>query len=256
MGARFVTIGLFTLLEAARSRLLWLLLSLAGVVFALSAFLGSIAITENRAIEVGVLAAGWRLVSVFVLGLFVIASLSREAADKGMELLFSLPMNRAVYFFGKLGGFAGVAAVAAVLIAPVLLLYAPPGAVAVWTVSLFCELLLVIAIALFVVLTFTHVTIAVSGLMGFYILARSIESFRLMASGPLVDPNSLAERFMALFFEALGYLLPDLASFTVTGWLIDPTGAPATLGPVLVQTAVYGLLISTAALVDLYRKPL
>ncbi len=251
-----ITIGVFTFVEAVRSRLLWVMLALALAGFALAEFLGSIAITEDRAIQVGVLSAGWRIVSVFLIGLAVISSLAREAADKGMDLLFSFPMHRAAYYFGKLAGFAALAALAAIVAVPLLLMYAPLPAVLLWMVSLFCELLLIICLSLFLVFTFSQVTVAVSGLMGIYVLARSIESFQLMARGPFFDSSSFADQFVALFMQSLAYLLPSLSLFARADWLIDPASSDGALLGVLVQTVIYATLISAAALFDLYRKSL
>ena len=256
MGRGIITIGVFTFVEAVRSRLLWVMLALVVAGFALAEFLASIAITEDRAIQVGVLSAVWRIISVFLIGLAVISSLAREAADKGMDLLFSFPLDRAVYYFGKLGGFAAVAVIAAVVIAPLLLLYAPLSAVLLWMLSLFCELILIICLSLFLVFTFSHVTVAVSGLMGIYVLARSIESFQLMARGPFFDSNSLADQFIAWFLQSLAYLLPSFSLFARADWLIDPATMSGALSEVVIQTVIYGALISAAALFDLYRKSL
>jgi ABC-type transport system involved in multi-copper enzyme maturation permease subunit len=256
MGRGIITIGVFTFVEAVRSRLLWVMLALVIAGFALAEFLGSIAITEDRAIQVGVLSAVWRIVCVFLIGLAVISSLAREAADKGMDLLFSLPLHRAAYYFGKLGGFAAVAVIAAIVIAPLLLLYAPLSAVLLWMVSLFCELMLIICLSLFLVFTFNHVTVAVSGLMGIYVLARSIDSFQLMARGPFFDSSSLADQSIAWFLQALAYMLPSFSLFARADWLIDPATMSGALGAVVLQTVIYGVLISAAALFDLYRKSL
>ena len=173
-----------------------------------------------------------------------------------MELLFSFPLNRAVYYFGKLSGFAVLAGLAALAIVPLLLLHAPVSAVLLWMLSLFCELILIICLSLFLVFTFSNVTVAVSGLMGIYVLARSIDSFQLMARGPFFDSSSLADQFIAWFLQSLAYLLPSLSLFARADWLIDPSTTAGALAQVLVQTAIYSVLITAAALFDLYRKSL
>jgi hypothetical protein len=61
-----VTIAAFTFLEALRNRLIWLVLVVCVIAFALTEFVGEIAITEGIQIKAGVLASTLRLFAVFV----------------------------------------------------------------------------------------------------------------------------------------------------------------------------------------------
>ena len=69
----------------------------------------AVAITETTRLQTGFLAASARMAVVFVLCLHVASSMVREFNDKGVDLLLSLDLPRAGYFFGKLLGFAGLA---------------------------------------------------------------------------------------------------------------------------------------------------
>lgn len=251
-----LTIARFTLLEARRTRLLWVLLVLLGAGFALAEFLGEVAITETREFQSGFLGALLRLGGVFLVALFVSTSMVREFNDKGLELVLSLPIGRATYLLGRLAGFAAVAAVTAGLCAASLLLYAPAGQVLLWGVSLACELLLVTVFTVLCLLTFSQVTAALSAVLAFYVLARAMAALQLMAHGPLVDPDSLAQQWIGHLLEGLAFLLPALDRFTDSAWLVHHTGAAADLLPIAGQTAVYAVLLGGAALFDLYRKSL
>ena len=103
------TIARYTLLEALRNRLLWLLLILALGAVAVSGFLNALALTESRQLQAALLGAVLRLAAVFLIATFVVTSMAREASDKGLELLLALPVPRAVYLFGKLAGYAALA---------------------------------------------------------------------------------------------------------------------------------------------------
>ena len=105
-----VTIARYTLLEALRNRLLWLLIAAALGAVGLAGFLQELALTESHQLQAALLGAVLRVASVFLVATFVITSMVREASDKGLELLLALPMPRAVYLAGKLAGF-GILAV-------------------------------------------------------------------------------------------------------------------------------------------------
>ena len=59
------TIAFYTLLEALRNRLTWLLLLVAFIGIGLSGFLNELALTESRQIQVALLAAFLRFSAVF-----------------------------------------------------------------------------------------------------------------------------------------------------------------------------------------------
>ena len=243
-----------TLLEALRGSLLWLvaLILLAGL--GLAELLGALAITETRQTQAAILGAVLRLAAVLVTSLFVITSVVREQNDKVLELYLSLPLPRAAYYLGKLAGFAACAGVAAALLGALLLVYAPPVQVLLWTLSLFAELLVVVAASLLALFTFSQVTVALSVVLAFYFLARGMGAIQLMSQGPLVDPGALSSRVIAGLVDGIAFLLPDLYRFTPSEWLAYGTGSVADLGLVLAQTAVYVTLLAGAALFDLYRK--
>ena len=246
----------FTLLEALRNRIIWLflVLLLAGLMFA--EFMAGISITESHAIKTSLLGATLRLFTVFVISLYVITSMVREINDKGMELTLSLPVSRTSYYLGKLSGFALIAFLMALMIGVCLLFYAPYEQVLFWTVSLFCELLIITALCLLCVYTFSQVTIAISAVAAFYILARSIDAIQLMSNGPLIDPNSSAQTFITKAVDLMTYILPDLYRFSPSEWLIYPETSLNQILPIVVQTVIYLFLLMAAGLFDLYRKNL
>lgn len=251
-----LTIAAMTWREALRNRLLWLALAVLAGGFGLAEFVGAVAITESVPVRSALLAAGLRLFAVFLVALFIIATLVREFDDKRVESLLSLSLPRAAYYAGKLLGFAAVAAGLSLLIGLVLMVHAPAVQVGIWTLSLACELLIVAAVSLLAMFTFHQLTSALSAVLAFYLLSRSIHAFQLIGQGPLADPQSLAQQWMAATLDLIAYLLPDLYRFTSTDWLVYHTGTVADLGPVLGQTLVYVVLLAGAGLFDLYRRNL
>ena len=247
-------IARYTLLEALRNRLLMLALILVAAGLAFTQFLQQVAITESNQIQAALLAALLRVGAVFMLAAFVVTSMVREFNDKVMELILSRPLRRSSYFLGKLAGYAAVALALALISSLPLALFAPAARVALWGLSLACELLLVTAFALFCVLSLTQVMSALGAVAGFYLLSRSISALQIMAANPLADTLSLGQSVVNFVIDAIAFLLPGLDRMTQTGWLIYSAPSTSEILGVLAQTAVYLLLLCGAALFDLQRK--
>jgi len=145
-----------------------------------------------------------------------------------------------------------IAAVTTLALAPL----APGFGLALWGVSLALELTLVAALALFCVITFAQIMPAISFVVAFYLLARSMSAVRLLSTSQLLAPNDWTNRIIVRLVDALAWLLPGLDQFTSTAWLVDRTGTLGTLGLNAVQTLVYASLLLGAGLFDLYRKNL
>ena len=251
-----LVIARFTALEAARSRLAWLVAGavIAGCVFAL--FAGELAITEARGFRAGLLGAWLRSCAVLTAVAYVVASMAREFDDKGIELMLSTPVPRGTYYAGKLIGFAGVAGLWTLAGASALVWFAPPVQVGIWAASLGLELLIVVAMSLACVFSLSQVTWALCVVMGFYVLSRAIAALQLMAHEPLAAHATVSQRFVREFVDVLAFVLPDLDRFTESSWLIHGDGTMADLGFAAAQTAIYLGLLAAVALFDLYRKAL
>ena len=181
-----LAIARYTLLEALRSRLLWLFVLAACGAVGLSGFLQQLALTESRAVQAALLAAGLRLASVFLLATFIITSMAREAADKGLELLLALPMPRAAYLLGKLAGYGALAAIPALLFGALMLPFAAPAQGALWGLSLLGELWIVAAFSLLCAASLQQALPALAATGGFYVLARMLGSLQLLAHLSLI----------------------------------------------------------------------
>jgi len=254
--SKTLTIASFTLLEAVRTRLLWVMAVVLALLLLGSVFVQHVAVTETARMQTGFLAGAARIAAVFILSLHVVSSMSREFNDKGVELLLSLDLPRAAYYLGKFIGFAGIAVAIAMLTSAVVLLPAPGPGAALWGISLALELVLMAALALFSVITFAQVMPAISFAAAFYLLARSMTAIRLMAGSQLLSPEDWLSRMIARSVDLLSLLLPDLSRFTLTSWLVDDGGTVAQVGAVALQCLIYSSLLVLAGMFDLYRKNL
>jgi hypothetical protein len=249
-----VVLALGTLREALKSRMGWVLVALIFFGLCLAAFVKQLAITETVAVETAFVAALYRVGAVFLLAVFIITSQVREVNDKGLDLILSLPMGRASFFAGKFLGYVLCGLLIAALLALPLSAFAPAAQVMAWGVSLAFELLLVTAASLFFVLALPHTVGSMSAVLGFYFLARTMAALQLMGATSLAEAGSTSRQVTTGLLNSIALLLPRLDLFTQTAWLVNATGGMVDLPAIVSQTIIYGALLGSAALFDLYRK--
>ncbi len=241
------------LLEARRSALPWLAAGSIAASLVLAAFLSPVALTEGRELRLALIAALLRVCAVFLVAIQVAASVQREIDDKGLEQMLSLPLPRAAHYLGRLAGFAACGALLALLFATPLALLAPPGRLALWTVSLALECALVAAVALFFSMGLAQIVGALSATLALYMLGRSMTAIQAIAAGPLAD-ESLAGRLAAHLVDALAFVLPRLDLVTRTDWLLYGAPHAGDYAWALAGLAAYALLATVAGLFDFYRR--
>ncbi|GMR16414.1 MAG: hypothetical protein BMS9Abin31_0748 [Gammaproteobacteria bacterium] len=254
MFSQILTISRFTIIESLRNRLLLLSFLVIGISFSMVEFIGDLAITEHRVTQAAILAAFLRMSAVVMVTLFVVSSTVRELHDKTLEMILAMPIRRGNYYLGKLIGYFYIAALIAVIFAALLLLYADAEQVFIWMISLFFELILVVALSLVMLFTFNQVPSALTAVFIIYGASRIVTSIFLIAKYPIIAHTSIAQQFMDAFIELLTWLLPDLHRFTQTEWLTYNTADWNTLLPLLGQTVIYLVFLSFIALFDFYRK--
>ncbi len=250
------TICRYTALEAIRTRVPATALLTLAVLLGASLFIRELAVTETTRFQIGFYAAAARLCAVFIVCLYVLASISREFSDKGLEVLLALDVPRSHYIFGKLAGFMLTACAIAVVLSLPLWVLAPAAAAGMWTVSLAIELALVTALSLFCIVTFTQLLPAAGFVAAFYLLARSVTAMRLMGGNPVAGQDTLSHQVSRGLVESLGYLMPALDRWTDTAWLVNAAPDASVLLGIGIQGAIYIALLVAATLFDFYRRSL
>lgn len=254
MNSRVTTIARYTLLEAMRTRLPALVLATLLALLAASFFVEAISIAEGARLQTGFYAAGVRLCSVFIAALYVLVSVTREFNDKGLDVLLALDLPRSHYILGKLTGFLAIAALIAVAAALPLAWLAPPSAVLQWTCSLAVELAIVVALALFCIVTLNQLTAAASFVLAFYLLARTLTAIRLMSEHPLSGADTLSHQVIQFVVDALALVVPALDAWTQTAWLVNQRAPWSDLLELAALSALYVALLAAATMFDFYRK--
>ena len=247
-------IAYYTLLEAVRNRLLYVVLLIIAIALAFTIFLKQVAITETRDIQLAFLAASFRLAAVFVVAAFVIVSQVREANDKVMEILLTRNLPRAHYLFGKLSGYLGVALMLSVLFTLPVALFADKTSALLWGLSLVLELAIVAALSLFCVLTLNQVLSSLAAVLGTYALSRSMAALQLIGTSRVSDGNLLLDRVGSAVLDGIAFFLPRLDLFTQTAWLLQRSEPAISFTSIFLQSTVFIVLLGVAALFDFKRK--
>lgn len=254
MNPGIITIARYTLLEALRTRLpVLVLLALLALLMA-SFFIESIAVTEGMRLQAGFYAAGVRLACVFIVGLYVLVSMTREFNDKGLDILLALDLPRSHYILGKLAGFLIIAALVAIAVCLPLAWLSTPQAVLQWAASLAFELAIVVALALFCIITLSQLTPAASFVLAFYLLARSLTAIRLMSAHPVADAGALSYQVIHFLVETLALIMPSFDAWTQTAWLVNEPAPWSVILQLGGQSALYVALLAAATMFDFYRK--
>lgn len=254
MNRQIATIARYTLLEAMRTRLPAVAAAAFLLLVAASVFIHEIALTESARMQTGFYAAGARFAAVFIAALYVVTSVTREFNDKGLELLLALDLPRGHYILGKLAGFVAVGALLAAAASLPLAWLATPAAALQWGLSLALETGIIVALALFCVITLSQLLPAAAFVLAFYLLARTLTAIRLMSGAPLADADSVAHQFMHLLVESLALVLPAFDRWTQTAWVVDAAPAWTDIATLALHGVVYVGLLGAAAMFDFYRK--
>jgi ABC-type transport system involved in multi-copper enzyme maturation permease subunit len=254
MKSRIATIAHYTLLEALRTRLPLLTAVFIGLMVGASFFVREIAITESTRFQTAFYAAAIRFAAAVVAALHVIASVSREFQDKGLDVTLALDLPRSHYILGKLAGFLAIAVALALIVGIPLVPLAGWEAVAQWTASLAFELAVVMALSLFCVVTFSNLIPAASFVIAFYLLARALTAIRLISAYPISGADALSHRIMTWLVEALALVMPAFDTWTRTTWLVDHPAAWSAIAFIAAHGVLLLVLLAAAAVFDMQRR--
>jgi len=254
MSNRIATIGRYTVLEALRTRLPALTVVCIAVLVGASFFVREIAITDSARFQTAFYAATARFAMVFLAALHVIASVTRDFDDKGLDMVLALDLPRSHYVMGKLAGFlaiaAGLALAAGIALAPL----AGWEAALQWSVSLALELAIVVALSLFCVVTFNSTIPAASFVIAFYVLARTLTAVRLISANPVANADAPSHQVLAWLVEGLALVVPALDQWTRTEWLVDQPASWSTLALAGGHGALFVVVLTAAAVFDMHRR--
>lgn len=245
-----MTLARFRMVDALRSRLLWILFLVALLALGSGLFGAEMALVERRQVAISGAAPLLRVAAVLLLALLVAVSTVREFNDRSVLIALAAPLPRSHWMLGHLVGSLGLAMIVALACAAPLLTLAAPVAVAAWALSLAFELAIVAALALASASAFKQVPAALMACVAFYVLSRLMGVVLMLDENAALASGSLWGQLGSGLIRTLGVILPSLDLFTRTDWLLE--GVVSLAQPV-VQGLIYVGLLFTVAVLDLSR---
>lgn len=252
MFSSIFTIARYSLLEAVRGKIIWIVTALLILSVLLSLFISQTALTETAESQAALMAGFLRLTSILVMIFFVVSSVARDFQDKSIELLFAISIPRYQVFLGKFVGFSLLALVIGILYATVLFFYVEPTAVLIWSFSLYCELSIVALLSLIFILSLENVALSLMASIGIYSLMRFMPAIQSMGEGPLQE--GLLNQFINGLLDLIGIFLPRLDYFAQSGWLVSASPSGSDVVSFLVEFILFVILFSVVGIIDLKRK--
>lgn len=252
MFSSILTIARFSLLEAVRGKIIWIVAVLMLLAVLLSLFISQTALTETSDSQIVLMAGFLRLSFVLVIIFFVVSSIARDFQDKSIELLFAIDMPRYQIFLGKFVGFSLLAFVISVFSAIMFSFYADISAVLIWSSSLWCELSIVSLLSLIFILSLENVAVSLMASIGVYALMRFMPAIQSMGDGPF--QNGIFNQLINALLDLIGFVLPRLDHFTQSSWLLMNASLSSNTLNFVIEFVLFLILFSLVGIIDLKRK--
>ncbi len=244
----------YVLKAAVKDRLVLACLALTVLTVSLSLFVGDAAIVEKSQFVVVYTAGGLRVLSVLAVVLFTAFYIQRSFAQRDVEYLLSRPLSRVSFLLSHAVALAVTSGALALLAGAAIAALSYQNLTwfhAIWTLSLFFEVMLMAYVALFFGMVLSSATLSTLAALGFYVLARM--TGQLLG---IVHENAISwgRQFLGPVTEGISMLIPRFDLMTQSSWLIyGPQGHEGFLF-LFAQSGVFALLVLSAAVVDLVRR--
>lgn len=245
----------YILSAAIKDRLFIRLLALVVVAVSLSIFLGSAALTEREQFSLVFASGGLRIGGLVTVVLFAVFYVRRSFETRDVEYLLSRPISKFQFLFSHFLSLSILTGLVALLIS-LALFFMPSGidiySLAMWGLSLWVEITIMVNVALFFSLMLPSAVTATLVTLAFYVLARLMGGVLgiIAAGGGDSSVISLLEKVMLV----ISIFIPRLDLMGQTSWLIYGFDGGQDITFILLQGLIFSGFIFSVALWDLTRK--
>ncbi len=246
----------YVLTAARRDKLFLSLIAIMVLGGFVSIFLSSSALVEKEIFSIVYLAGSLRLLGLAGLVLFVVFFIRRSFDARDVEYLLTRPVSRNSFVLSHAAGFSILAVIVSVALSAGLGFVAGKigniEGVIYWTTGVVCEYLLIVNVALFFSMVLSSPVAASLATLGFYILGRLMGQLLFVAKTNIGE--SVVYQVMTYTFQAISTLFPRLDLMTQTSWLLYGVDGVKDYLFIIVQMALFLVLILIATLVDLRKR--
>ena len=246
----------YILLTALRDRLYIGLFIILSATFGISVALGDASLVEKSQATIVYVAGSSRIIFVIGIILFICFYVRKTFDNREVEFILSKPISRHKFILAYLLGFI---LVALFIILPLVLLlfFMKVNLIGLlyWSLSLFCEVLIIITFSLLAALILKSAVSSVLASLGFYILSRMMGFFVMTINIPQASVDfSSTQRIMNAVLKAISVSLPRLDLYTKSDWLIYGVGNFNDTNIIIWQFIIYTPLMIFMAFYDFNRK--
>ena len=246
----------YILITAVRDRLfLGLLLALIAIAF-ISGSMGSTAMLEPEQMTITFAAGGMRIVLAIGLIVFVCFHIRHAFESKEIDVLLSRPISRSHVILSYWFGFALIAALLMMPVLVILFLLDVPDIMGYvfWCLSLFLELWLAVAMALFAAFTLSSAVSAVLASLGLYVISRMMGFFTATIENGILFENQTINMLLKNVVLLISMVIPWLDFFSQSEWLIYARDYSDYVPLYIAQSLVFIPLLLTFTMIDFKRK--
>ena len=246
----------YVLMAARRDRFFLSLLCIMILGAVTSFFMSSSAIVEKTEFSIVYLAAAERLLGIIGLVLFVVFFVRRSFESRDVEYLLTRPVSRWSFIFSHSVSFSILSLIiSAAVVSSVFFVthhVNNSGGSFYWAAGVICEYLIVVNVAFFLSMVLSSPVGAALGTLGFYVLGRLMGQLLYISQHPAeIVP---AYNILSGIFRLVSMFIPRLDLLAQTSWLLyGPSGAHEFIF-IIVQLALFLILILFATFFDLRRR--
>ena len=247
-------LALYVFKAAIRDKLIWSVLGIVAVVFSLSIFFGSSAITEQDQFARTFAAFGFRLFGIAALVLFVVSFIRRSFEARDVEYLLSRPIGRIQFVLAHSLAFSTLGLLMAIVlggVATAMNIGAIQSGVWLWWFSIVVEFIIMANVAMFFSFVMSSAAACTIIIFSFYLLARLMgEILGILAKGT----ESGLMTVLAKAMEVISVVIPRLDMMGQTKWLLYGVQPEISFGFLIVQAIVFLCLVISATCIDMQRR--
>ena len=247
----------YVLLTALRDKLFFALVACMLLAVILSRLLGSTALIEPTEMTIAFATASSRLILVLGMVVFVCFNIRNAFESREIDVMLSRPISRGNLVIAYQFGFSLVSLLLIIATCAMISIQgiAHWKGFAMWSASLFLELVLVVALSLFSGFTLRSAVSAVMMTLGFYVLARMMGFFMITAANSVPFESPAINMMIRKSIEYVSMVIPRLDFFADSDWIIYGAGKlNHGIHEFVLQAGIYIPLLLAAAIADFRRK--
>lgn len=245
----------YILKNAVRDRLyIGILLSLI-IAFAISIFLGSTMLVEQKQTATVFIAGSTRLILAIGMILFVCLSINRAFENKEVEFILAKAISRQKFVMSYFIGFVLTFLLVYLPVILAVYLFCKVNFIGYlfWSLTLILEIILIIAFAVLVSLILKNPLNSIMSTFSFYMISRLMGMF--VSAIVIPDNIEIAYRYwLPSALKMLSVIFPRLDLFAQSSWLINNNSYQSMITIIILQFVIYLLLLITMSFHDFKKK--